>query len=106
MPPACRLEISSTRPAASQGGLRTIRTSLFANDEENTDGLATRAGVFAGTGFTFRNNNSQLRLMLSYFPKRCDRRCSAASLAVGLKTTPSCSTSIGSRPSTPMPKRW
>ena len=88
------------------GGLRTIRTSLFANDEENTDGLATRAGVFAGTGFTFRNNNSQLRLMPSYFPKRCDRRCSAASLAVGLKTTPSCSTSIGSRPSTPMPKRW
>ena len=38
-------------------GVRTIRTSLFASDEENTDGLATRAGVFAGTGFTFRNNN-------------------------------------------------
>ena len=53
------------------GGLRTIRTSLFASYEENTDGLATRAGVFAGTGFTFRNN-SQLRVMLNYFPERWD----------------------------------
>ena len=52
-------------------GLRNIRTSLFASYEQNTDGLATRSGVFAGTGFTF-GNNAQLRLMLNYFPKRWD----------------------------------
>ena len=51
--------------------LRNIRTSIFASYEENTDGLPTRAGLFVGTGFTFRNN-SQLRLMANYFPKRWD----------------------------------
>ena len=51
--------------------LRNIRTSLFASYEQNTDGLATRVGFFAGTGFTFQDN-SQLRLMLNYFPKRWD----------------------------------
>ena len=52
-------------------GLRNIRTSVFASHERNTDGLTTRSGVFAGTGFTF-SNNAQLRLMLNYFPKRWD----------------------------------
>ena len=52
-------------------GLRNIRTSFFASYEQNTDGLATRVGVFGGTGFTFQNN-SQLRLMVNYFPKRWD----------------------------------
>ena len=51
--------------------LRNIRTSLFASHEMNTDGLTTRSGIFAGSGFTFQNN-SQLRLMLNYFPKRWD----------------------------------
>ncbi len=52
-------------------GLRNIRTSVFASYEQNTDGLATRSGIFGGTGFTFRNN-SQLRLMVNYFPQRWD----------------------------------
>ena len=51
--------------------LRNIRTSFFASYEQNTDGLATRVGIFGGTGFTFQNN-SQLRLMVNYFPKRWD----------------------------------
>ena len=51
--------------------LRNIRASLFGSYEQNTDGLLTRAGVFAGVGFTFLDN-SQLRLMLNYFPKRWD----------------------------------
>ena len=51
--------------------LRNIRASFFASYEQNTDGLMTRSGVFAGTGFTFRNN-SQLRLMFNYFPSRWD----------------------------------
>ena len=51
--------------------LRNIRTSLFASYEQNIDGLITRSGLFAGTGFTFRDN-SQLRLMVNYFPPRWD----------------------------------
>lgn len=51
--------------------LRNIRASLFASYEQNTDGLATRVGFFVGTGFTFQDN-SQLRLMANYFPKRWD----------------------------------
>ena len=51
--------------------IRNIRTSLFASYEQNTDGLRTRSGAFAGVGFTF-SDNSQLRLMLNYFPKRWD----------------------------------
>ncbi len=51
--------------------LRNIRASLFASMEQNTDGLLTRSGLFAGTGFTFVDN-SQLRIMMNYFPKRWD----------------------------------
>ncbi len=51
--------------------LRNIRASVFASYEQNIAGLLTRAGVFAGTGFTFADN-SQLRLMINYFPKRWD----------------------------------
>ena len=51
--------------------IRNIRTSLFASYEQNTEGLRTRSGAFAGVGFTF-SDNSQLRLMLNYFPKRWD----------------------------------
>lgn len=51
--------------------LRNVRSSFFASYEENTDGLATRSGMFAGTGFTF-SNNAQLRLMVNYFPSRWD----------------------------------
>ena len=51
--------------------LRNVRSSLFASYEQNTNGLITRAGFFAGTGFTFQDN-SQLRLMLNYFPRRWD----------------------------------
>ena len=51
--------------------IRTIRASLFMSYEQNTDGLRTRSGAFAGVGFTFRDN-SQLRVMLNYFPKRWD----------------------------------
>ena len=51
--------------------LRTVRTSFFASYEENTSGLTTRSGAFAGIGFTFRNN-AQLRLMANYFPSRWD----------------------------------
>ena len=52
-------------------GIRNIRTSLFASYEQNTDGLRTRSGAFGGIGFTF-SDNSQLRLMLNYFPNRWD----------------------------------
>ena len=51
--------------------IRTIRASLFMSYEQNTDGLRTRSGAFAGVGFTF-SDNSQLRVMLNYFPKRWD----------------------------------
>ena len=51
--------------------IRNIRASLFNSYEQNTDGLRTRVGTFAGVGFTFANN-SQLRVMLNYFPKRWD----------------------------------
>ena len=51
--------------------IRNIRASLFNSYEQNTDGLRTRVGTFAGVGFTFANN-AQLRVMLNYFPKRWD----------------------------------
>ena len=51
--------------------VRNIRSSLFASYEQNTAGERTRVGTFAGVGFTF-TDNSQLRLMLNYFPKRWD----------------------------------
>ena len=51
--------------------IRAMRASVFAAFEQNTDGLMTRSGLFAGTGFTFLDN-SQLRLMMNYFPSRWD----------------------------------
>ena len=51
--------------------IRNIRATLFTSIEQNTDGLLTRSGLFAGAGFTFLDN-SQLRLMVNYFPTRWD----------------------------------
>ncbi len=53
--------------------LRRFRSSLFFNNQFNTDGFATRIGVFTNQTLAFRNR-SEFKFTLNYFPEQWDDR--------------------------------
>ena len=53
--------------------LRRLRSSLFLNNQFNTDGFATRIGIFTNQTLAFKNR-SEFKYTLNYFPKQWDDR--------------------------------